>query len=51
MADAKGLVELIVARLGHARVRYERVEARPGVDHPGRTASIVADLPGERGSR
>ena len=46
VADAKGLVESIVARLGRDRVRYEPTDPRPGVEHPGRTASIVVDLPG-----
>ncbi len=49
VADAKGIVEMLVARLGLARLRYEPAPIRAGVDHPGRTASIVADLPsGER---
>ena len=49
IADAKGIVEVLAARLGHPQLRYEPAPARPGVDHPGRTASIVVDLPaGER---
>ncbi len=43
VADAKGLVEWLVARLGDARLHYEPAAARPAVDHPGRTAAIVAD--------
>ena len=45
VADAKGLLEAIVARLGHHGVRYEPTAVRSGVEHPGRTASIVVDLP------
>ncbi len=46
VADAKGVVEALIARLGHPQVRYEPAAERPGVDHPGRTATIVVDLPG-----
>ncbi len=49
VADAKGLVELLAARLDHDRLWYEPAPPRTGVDHPGRTANIVLDLPdGER---
>jgi len=49
LADGKGLVEMLLARLGHPELRYEPAPIRPGVDHPGRTATIVVDLPrGER---
>jgi phenylalanyl-tRNA synthetase beta chain len=44
VADAKGIVEWIAARLGGAVVRFEHVEPRVGVEHPGRTAGIIADL-------
>ena len=51
VADGKGLVELLAWRLGEARVTWEPVEARPRVDHPGRTARAVghpsADLGGD----
>ena len=43
VADAKGLLESVVARLGDARIHYENAAIRPGVDHPGRTAAILAD--------
>ena len=46
VADGKGLVEVLAARLGHPQLRYEPAPVRAGVDHPGRTASIVVDLPG-----
>ncbi len=35
VADAKGLVEQLTARLGHHRPRYEAVPSRAGVDRPG----------------
>jgi phenylalanyl-tRNA synthetase beta chain len=46
VADGKGLVELLARRLGDARVAWGPVAARPGVDHPGRTAAAVARLHG-----
>ncbi|HUP83612.1 MAG TPA: phenylalanine--tRNA ligase subunit beta [Candidatus Limnocylindria bacterium] len=38
--DAKGLVELIVARLNAGRVEFAATAPRPGIDHPGRTAAV-----------
>lgn len=49
VADAKGLIEQLAARLAGPSVHYEPAPERPGVDHPGRTASVVVDLAsGER---
>lgn len=45
VADAKGLFEWLVERLTDARLTYEPAPIREGVDHPGRTALIVAELP------
>jgi len=44
VADGKGLVELLGRRLGDARVAWGPAEPRPGVDHPGRTATATARL-------
>jgi phenylalanyl-tRNA synthetase beta chain len=44
-AHARGLVEWLAERIAHARVRWEPVNARDGVEHPGRTAAAVAELP------
>ncbi len=44
VADVKGIVEALVARLGHLRPRYEPAPIRAAVDHPGRTAVVVIDL-------
>ena len=43
LADAKGIVEWLVERLGHgvARVEFEPDAIREGVEHPGRTARVV----------
>jgi phenylalanyl-tRNA synthetase beta chain len=41
LAAAKGILELLVARLAHARLAYEPADIREGVDHPGRTAVVV----------
>jgi phenylalanyl-tRNA synthetase beta chain len=45
LGDIKALVEWLVARLGEAVIRYEPIAPRPGVDHPGRTAAVIAALP------
>ncbi len=45
VSDVKGLVEWLVARLTDGAVRYEPAPIRLGVDHPGRTALVVAVLP------
>jgi phenylalanyl-tRNA synthetase beta chain len=49
VADGKGLVELLAHRLGEARVTWERVEPRPGVEHPGRIAAGLAHPPDASG--
>jgi phenylalanyl-tRNA synthetase beta chain len=41
VASAKGLLELVAARLGSGRLVYERVATRAGIEHPGRTAAVV----------
>ena len=45
LGDAKGLLEALVARIGDARLVYEPIAVRPGVEHPGRTAGVIAALP------
>lgn len=40
--DVKGLVELVVAHLTAGRVEFAATTARPGIDHPGRTAAVHA---------
>ena len=42
VATAKGLLEQLATRLASCRLSYEPVEARDGVEHPGRTAWVVA---------
>jgi len=44
-ADAKGLLEALIARISDARLIYEPITVRPGVEHPGRTAGVIAELP------
>jgi len=44
-AGAKGLLEVLVARIGDARLIYEPLTVRAGVEHPGRTAGVIAELP------
>ena len=47
--DLKGIVEMLAARCNIDRVEYAPVtDMREGVDHPGRTAAIVAFAGGER---
>ena len=47
--DIKGIVEMLAARCNMDRVEYTPVtDLRHGVDHPGRTAAIVAFAGGER---
>ncbi len=43
-AGAKGLLEVLVARLTDARLIYEPITVRPGVEHPGRTAGVIAEM-------
>jgi phenylalanyl-tRNA synthetase beta chain len=45
VAGAKGLLEQLSARLVWCRLSYEPVTAREGVEHPGRTAAVVAVAP------
>jgi phenylalanyl-tRNA synthetase beta chain len=42
VAGAKGLLEQLAARLARCRLEYEPVDIRAGVEHPGRTAAVVA---------
>ncbi|MFO7532622.1 MAG: phenylalanine--tRNA ligase subunit beta [Candidatus Limnocylindrales bacterium] len=42
VATAKGLLEQVSARLLRCRLLYEPVRPRDGVEHPGRTAGVVA---------
>src|SRR5690606_4118420 len=49
VADGKGIVELLAWRLGEARIGWETIDARPRVDHPGRTAEAVAHPSADHG--
>jgi phenylalanyl-tRNA synthetase beta chain len=49
LATAKGLLELLVARLAHSRLTYEPADIRAGIDHPGRTATVVRVVLGRVG--
>lgn len=42
VATAKGLLEQLAARLVHCRLVYEPLTPRDGIEHPGRTAAVVA---------
>ena len=42
VALAKGFIERLAARLTWTHLRYEALTPRPGVEHPGRTAAVVA---------
>jgi phenylalanyl-tRNA synthetase beta chain len=42
VALAKGFLERLAARLTWTRLVYEPVDGRAGVEHPGRTAAVVA---------
>jgi phenylalanyl-tRNA synthetase beta chain len=44
VADAKGLLEWLVSRVGSGHLRYEPTAVMDGVEHPGRTAAVVAEL-------
>ena len=44
VADAKGLVEWLVERVGQGRIRFEPATALEAVEHPGRTALIAVEL-------
>ena len=41
VADAKGLLEQVAARLASCRLVYTALGDRDGVDHPGRTAAVA----------
>jgi phenylalanyl-tRNA synthetase beta chain len=45
LGDVKSLVSWLVARIGGGRVWFEPASVRPAVDHPGRTAAVIAALP------
>jgi phenylalanyl-tRNA synthetase beta chain len=45
VATAKGLLEQVTARLVWCRLVYEPVTPREGVEHPGRTAAVMAVAP------
>lgn len=48
LGDAKGLLEAVVERFApDARVRFATGSPRPGVDHPGRTASVLVEIGGD----
>jgi phenylalanyl-tRNA synthetase beta chain len=47
VADIKGVIEVLVDRLNAGRVEYAATQALAGVEHPGRTATVV--LAGETG--
>jgi phenylalanyl-tRNA synthetase beta chain len=48
MEDVKGIVEWLVGRMCHRRVGYEEVAVMGGVEHPGRTASVIVEAGNER---
>ena len=45
VATAKGLLEQITSRLIWCRLTYEELSVREGVEHPGRTAAVLAVAP------
>jgi phenylalanyl-tRNA synthetase beta chain len=40
--DMKGLIEMLGARWNLERIEFAATHARPGVDHPGRVAAVIA---------
>lgn len=45
LGDVKGLIQVVVERLAPgAIIRFRAGTPRPGIDHPGRTAAILAEL-------
>jgi phenylalanyl-tRNA synthetase beta chain len=42
VADAKGLLEQLAARVVDGRLRYASTSPRDGVEHPGRVAAVIA---------
>ena len=51
VATAKGLLEQLAARLAWCRLVYEPLTPREGVEHPGRTAAVVARQRRRRSAR
>ena len=47
VGDAKGIVEALAGRLGIGDLHYLAVEPEPLLDHPGRTAAVLATHGGE----
>ena len=45
VAAAKGLLEQLAARLTWTHLSYEPLAPREGVEHPGRTAAVIASTP------
>jgi phenylalanyl-tRNA synthetase beta chain len=41
MEDLKGVLEGLLRRIGIGDIRYGAIEARPGVEHPFRTAAVL----------
>ncbi len=46
--DVKGIVEWLVTRLHIGRAEYRPASLRAGIDHPGRTAEVFAEVGGLR---
>jgi phenylalanyl-tRNA synthetase beta chain len=47
-AEMKGVVQAVAARLNIPRIQFAAVQTRPGIEHPGRTASIELTASEER---
>lgn len=47
VADAKGLLAALAARLGIGGLRFGALEVHAGVEHPGRTAAVIATEHGQ----
>jgi phenylalanyl-tRNA synthetase beta chain len=48
VSDVKGIVSWLVDRLTDARTTFEAIAVRPTVEHPGRTAGVIAEGPDGR---
>lgn len=49
--ELKGIIATVATRTGHAdRVAFESTEVREGVEHPGRTAAVIALMGDQRTS-
>jgi phenylalanyl-tRNA synthetase beta chain len=46
--DIKGVVESLGARWSLERIEFAPTQARPGIDHPGRTAAVVVAIGEQR---